>query len=120
MSISSKSFSKDEVQILEAGKPAPFTGVLFPSEVAQKVRVQLIEGSEAKALNESYLRSIELYKSLQTNNDEKVNILLTQNDKLARALNDSRTVSSFEKTIWFIAGILLTGGAVYGASKLAR
>lgn len=117
--ISSKSFS-DEVVVLEKGTSAPYTGYLFPKETAQKTRIKLIEGEEAKKLNESYVRSIEIYRKNEELNNQKVNILLEQNDKLSRSLTDAREMTAFEKIAWFVGGVLVSGAAVYGASKLAK
>lgn len=114
------SASSNDVVILEQNEKAPFTGYLFTKEKAQSTRIKLIEGEEAIKLIPSYQRSLELYRNNEAISDKKVNILLEQNDNLAKQLASSRSVSSFEKTAWFIGGILVTGLATYGASKLVK
>ena len=65
-------------------------------------------------------KSIDLYKKNEDVQNQKVNILLEQNDKLAKSLGDARSVSTFERVAWFIGGMLVTSAAVFGASKLAK
>lgn len=110
----------DDVVIIQAGEKAPYTGYLFPKETAQLTRVKLIEGEEAAKLNESYVRSIEIYRKNEDVQNQKVNILLERNDNLAKSLTDAREMTTFEKVAWFAGGIILSGAAVYGASQLRR
>jgi hypothetical protein len=114
--ISSTVRSEDSV-LLNKGTPAPYTGFLVPRERINELR---IESEEQKALIASYARSVDLYKKNEEASDRQVNILLERNDKLSKELTSTRSVSTFEKTAWFIGGILVSGAAVYGASKLAK
>lgn len=115
-----KSSLAEDVVIVEKNSPAPFTGFLFPREKAQEVRIKLLENDRLNDMISSYNKSIDLYKKNEDVQNQKVNILLEQNDKLAKSLGDARTVSTFERVAWFIGGMLVTSAAVYGASKLAK
>lgn len=116
----SLSRSSDEVVIIEQGQPAPYTGYLFSKEKAQLTRIKLIEGEEAIRLNLSYAKSLDLYEKNKDKNNEMVNTLLEQNDKLSKSLNASRSVSDLEKILWFLGGALAVGAATYGAARLAK
>jgi hypothetical protein len=109
-----------EVINLKKDERAPFEGVLFPFEEAQKMRYKLIECDIKSQLNESYERTIRLYKQNEIYYDNKVNILLKQNDELAKALNEAKTTTDIQKIIWFSLGVVATGLAVYGASQISR
>lgn len=118
--LSSSTTLSDQTVLLEAGKPAPFTGYLLPPDQAALSRIRLIEGEEAKKMNESYARSIETYRKNEELGNQQVNILLERNDNLSKQLSSSQSLTDFQKVAYFIGGVLLTGGAVYGASKLAK
>lgn len=110
----------DKVYLLEKGTEAPFKGYLFPEEKALNLRKELVELDGLKALEKSYLRSIDLYKLNEDRYNNKINILLEQNDKLSTSIINSEKRSEWENRIWFIMGIGVTGLAVYGASQLSR
>lgn len=118
--ISSISPANDEVIILNKDDKAPYTGFLFPREKALEVRRTYLENDELKAINESFKRSIEIYKSNESESEKQKQILLDRNDKLAQQLSSSRDMSNLERIAWFVGGILVTGAAAYGVSKVAR
>ena len=110
----------NKVVLIEKGQSAPYSGLLFPKEEANKIRVELLELQTLKLLNESYEKSFDL---MQKNNDlfaKKESLLLDQNEKLSLALVESRQSSSIQKIIWFSLGILVTGISVYGAKKITQ
>src|SRR4051812_21992551 len=74
-----------QIIIVEKDAPAPFRGYLFPEEKAVHFRNELLQLDTLKALHESYERSITLYKSNEESYNYKLNVLLDQNDKLAKA-----------------------------------
>lgn len=110
----------NKVVLIEKGQSAPYSGLLFPKEEANKIRVELLELQTLKLLNESYEKSFDL---MQKNNDlfaKKESLLLDQNEKLSLALVESRQSNSIQKIIWFSLGILVTGISVYGAKKITQ
>lgn len=111
--------TEDAVYILKHD-PAPYDGVLLPLKKAEQVRRELIEADALKAINESYVKSILLYKQTLQLSDQKYNTLLDQNDKLALALTESRKSNDLQKILWFGLGVLATGFAVYGAKKITQ
>ena len=117
--ITSNCFATEAVN-LKKDERAPFEGVLFPFELAQKTRYQLLECDIKKELIASYDKSIRLYKENETYYDNKVNILLKQNDELSKALTESKTSSDLTKILWFGLGVVATGLAVYGAKQISK
>lgn len=115
--ISSGYVRAESVVYLEKNKPAPYSGVLFPSAKADELRKIAIEVETLRAINESYDKSIQLYRQTIQLADDKFKILETQNDNLANALVESRRSNDLQRIIWFSLGVLATGFAVYGAKK---
>lgn len=90
---------------------------VFSPEKAKDVRNRLIDGETNLKLNESLEKSIELYKSNEQIQQNKVNLLLEQNDKLAQRLNDSQSLNSWERFGLFVLGIAATVGAGMAIKK---
>lgn len=118
LSIFSKSVNADDVIFLGKGVPSPYDGFLFTREKTLDVKNTYIERDEFKLLNESLNRSLTLYKDNEKINQEKLNVLLDQNDTLAKELYSSRGTNNWEKLAWFIGGVAVSGLAFYGATKL--
>jgi hypothetical protein len=118
-SISSIARSEESI-ILEKGKPAPYPGFLVPRERVLELRKTELDNQEYKLLNESLTRTVNIYKSNESLSEKQVNILLERNDKLSQELNKSRSMSNFERGLWFFGGMVVTGAAAYTASKLIR
>jgi len=117
--INTNAFAQETVMI-KKDERAPFEGVLFPLDQANKMRYKLIECDIKIQLNESYERTVKLYKQNETYQDNKVNLLLKQNDELSKALTESKSTSDFQKIIWFGLGVLATGLAIYGTKQITR
>lgn len=120
ITIANNCFASDQTVILKKDERAPFEGVLLPIDQANKTRYELLECDIKKELNTSYERTIKLYKENEVYQDNKVNILLKQNDELSKALTDSKSNSDLQKIVWFSLGVLATGLAVYGTEKITK
>jgi hypothetical protein len=117
---SNSAFAEEEAVYLAKDKKAPYAGILLPVERAANVRKSLIELETTKAINESYVKSIQMYKQSIQLTEDKYNTLLDQNDKLSLALIESRKSNELQKIIWFGFGVLATGFALYGAKKATQ
>lgn len=118
--ISNVAFAGEDAVYLEKDSKAPYAGILLPVEKATNVRKSLIELDALRAINESYVKSIQMYQNAIQLNDQKYNILSEQNDKLSVALVESRKSADLQKIIWFGFGVIATGFAVYGAKKITQ
>jgi len=119
LTIPSRSLAQQVVPIA-AGTPAPYSGILMPEGVAKEAKNAVIERDTYKSVNESLNKSLNLSNQNFNYSENKVNILLEQNDKLAKNLQAERTVSDFQKIMWFGLGVLATGAAAYVGSKIAK
>jgi hypothetical protein len=118
--ISNVAFAGEDAVYLEKDSKAPYAGILLPVEKATNVRKSLIELDALRAINESYVKSIQMYQNAIQLNDQKYNTLSEQNDKLSVALVESRKSADLQKIIWFGFGVIATGFAVYGAKKITQ
>ena len=118
--ISNVAFAGEDAVYLEKDSKAPYAGILLPVEKATNVRKSLIELDALRVINESYVKSIQMYQNAIQLNDQKYNTLSEQNDKLSVALVESRKSADLQKIIWFGFGVIATGFAVYGAKKITQ
>lgn len=94
------------VQYLTEGKPAPCTGYLFSPEKEKEVRQKV----------EDHSRLLELAKKqdeLITIQDLRLAKQIEINDNLRKQNQHMENTTMTEKLLWFGAGVLLTGSAVY-------
>lgn len=117
--ISNSGFASESIMI-KKDERAPFEGVLFPLDQANKMRYTLIDCEIKTELNLSYERTVKLYKQNETYYENKVNILSKQNDELAKALTESKSTGDLQKILWFGLGVLATGLAIYGTKQITR
>ena len=103
---------------LKKGQLAPSDGVFFSNEEAQKLMADAKELDTLKKLN----LSLNLSLDYTTQNNEilqkKTSVLMDQNNTLATRLYEARDVSNMERIMWFGLGVLGTGLAAYGISKI--
>lgn len=90
---------------------------IFSPAKAKDVRDRLIDLDTYQKLNESLNKSIELYKKNEVINDNKINLLIEQNDRLAKSLLAERTVGGWERFGYFLLGIVATVGAGFAIKK---
>jgi len=105
---------------LDKGQLAPFPGTLLDKETANKVKNELIEKDALVKTNESLNRSIKLYKDNQDILGDQKDMLIKQNIELTKTLNDARDTSDWVKVGYFVLGVVVTGAAAYGASRLVK
>ena len=116
VSTSVSPLSGESVVLIEKGLPAPFKGYLFPEDKAQEIRKELIELDSLRAMESSYQKSIDIYKKNQDLYDYKTNVLLDQNEKLAKAVSSNK----YDGYIGFAVGILVTGLSIWGAKEVLK
>jgi hypothetical protein len=109
-----------DVTYIEKDVKAPYNGYLFSPEKTKEVRAGLLERDGLKTINESLESSMKSLMNINRNNQEKVDILLEKNDKLAKSLYEERQMSDFERLMWFGLGVVGTGLAIYGASQITK
>lgn len=109
-----------QVKYIEKETPAPYNGFLFTVKKTKEVRKELIEKDQLKIFNEALKETLKLKDEVIGKQTGQVEILKTQNEKLAKQIDNDKSLSRFQKTLWFTAGVLATSLAVYGASQLVK
>lgn len=118
--ISNLVYAEEPVVFLEKGAEAPYAGFLFTEEKARELRVINLERDHYKLTTESLQKSLELQKVLSASTENKVAILLEQNDRLAGRLYDAKSMSDWERIFWFGLGIVGMGFGLYGLKNLTQ
>lgn len=103
--ISLNSFAQDSVY-LDKGTPSPFSGYLLPEE-------------EVKTLRDNTLER-DMYKTTNDLKDQQIKLLSDQNTSLAKTLEVTSSLSTWEKVGYLAAGILLTGLAIDAAHNIYK
>lgn len=93
-------------------------GTLLDKEQADKIKDQLIERDGFEKENTSYKKSVELYEANKVIYQQENTLLLNRNIELSKAVNDSRSRSTWEVIGYVVLGIGITAIAVKGASSL--
>lgn len=119
LTITSNSYAV-ESRFLEEGTPAPFSGYLIPPSTTKELKDAVIERDGFRLINTSLEKSISIYKQNEVLYTDKVNVLVNQNDNLAKSLESARSTSDLTKILWFGLGVVATGFAIYGAKAATK
>lgn len=109
---------KDSVQALEKGQPAPCTGLLYSEEADKKAAQDHEDAKFYKDLNLRLEQRKELTDKEINVLDKRLKLYIDQSETLAERLHKRESQTKWEKALWFGFGVLATGIAVYGASRL--
>jgi hypothetical protein len=110
----------DQAIDLKQGQIAPYDGILLDKEKANKVKNELIEKDGLKQDNTSLNKQLIYYKSNEDMLNQKSDMLLKQNLEMTKSLNEARSTSNWEKIGFFVLGVVVTGAAAYGVSRITR
>ncbi len=84
---------------LTKDEKAPFAGVLFDNEDANKAKNSLIEIDLLNKLNGLYLKNTDI-------DNQKITILMQQNDVLSKNLQSAQEMHTWEKIAYIGLGVL--------------
>ncbi len=110
----------DDAVSIEKGEKAPFSGILLPLDKAKELAVIKETADTNVKIIQSYKLSLDLQEDIIKRQDNKVKILLDQNDNLAKNLASARQVSDIERIVWVSIGIgtaVLAGHVISQAAK---
>ena len=91
--------------ILKPGDIVPWEGILISKTTAEEFRQTTIERDSLKEVNTSLNKSLSLETDINVRNDNKIKLLLDQNDSLAKSLQSSQSLSTIEKVGYIVLGI---------------
>lgn len=117
--IGSTSYAEESIY-LNQGQTAPYSGFLLPKEKVQELYNNTTERDFYKNTNDSLKKSIDLEQSNNNIKDQKIKLLLDQNDQLAKTAYNARELSNWEKIGYFLGGIIVTSLAIKGMHELYR
>lgn len=115
--IATISYADDSI-FLPKGSVTPFEGFLIPQTKVQELYNNTLERDTFKSLNDSLKTSLSLEQSNSSIKDQKIKLLLDQNDQLAKTAYNARELSNWEKVGFFLGGIIVTGLAIKGVHEL--
>lgn len=93
---------------------------IFSPVKAKEVRDKLIDLDTLKQVNDSLNKQIELSNGLTKIQSDNLNLSMEQNSKLAKSLNEERSMTNWERGAWFFGGILATGLVFYGLGQVNK
>lgn len=110
----------DDVIFLEKNKPVPYDGYLFTPEKTKDTRIKLLERNTFEGLNESLTKTNTFLQENSSLKDQQIKIVMDRNDQLSKSLMEAKSTSNLERILYFALGIIVAGGAVYGAKKITQ
>jgi len=112
-------FAEDAV-VLKKGQAAPNDGILISQQKAQDIKNDEITMQSLTQLNDSLNKSLQLQSQISDLNQQKVNLLQDQDNKLAKALQDSQSVSDWTKVLYFSLGFVIPVASFYGVRQALK
>lgn len=103
---------------LNQNDKAPHSGYLLSEDKVKELRNNTIERDGLKTINDSLTKQLTLTQQDSSLKDQKVNLLLDQNDKLAKTAYADHELNTWERVAFFVGGILVTGLAIQGVHSL--
>ena len=108
----------DEVTYIKKGDPAPENGYFITVPHEKKFREQNEENKKLLSINLQLKDlSVQQEKRIDILN-ERINGYQADNKYLLDRVSSARSDGFFNKTIYFIGGVVLMGGATYLAGRL--
>lgn len=110
----------DDPYLASKGTILPQDSWVFSPTKALEIRNKLIDLDTNVKLNESLQKSLTLEQLNGKIQQDKINLVMEQNDKLAKSLYAERSVSDGTKLVWFLIGVSATILTTYGVSQINR
>ena len=95
---------------IKQGDESPCNGYVISDTTELKIRTDLIY---KQSLIENLTKTNEIYREINLINDEQLRIYREQ-------LNSEKTLSTWEKALYFGFGALVTGAVAYGTVRLIQ
>lgn len=117
--IGNLAYAEDAIY-LNKDQKAPYSGYLLDEETVKGLRNAAIDRDLYKNLNDSNQKSLALERSNGELKDKKIDLLLAQNDNLAKTAYSNQSLSTWEKIGYIGLGMVITVLAFKGARELSR
>ena len=108
----------EDIQVITKGDVANCDGLLFSPEASKKADESIQDAKYYKELAEK-LKERQSYADKEINVlDQRLKLYIDQSQILAEQVHRKESEDKWQKLIYFGLGVLATGVAVYGASKI--
>lgn len=109
-----------QVEYLEKGKAAPFTGYLFTPEKEAEVRKANEDLKLYKLIEDNNSKILKLKEDQLVVVKEQANLWQTQSERLSKQLVDAENRAFWRNTLYFGLGALITTSIVFGVNQASK
>lgn len=110
----------EDIQVLNKGQVANCSGILLSPNASKQMDEAIADSKYFKEINLKLIERKELTDKQVSILDQRLQLYMNESTVLAKELSTRDSQSSFQKIMYFGLGVLATGIAVYGASRLDR
>lgn len=108
----------NEVTYIKKGDPAPENGYFITAPQEKKFREQNEENKKLTSIN-IQLKDLQVQQDARIDTlNERINGYQADNKYLMDRVSSARSDGFWNKTIYFVGGVVLMGGATYLAGRL--
>ena len=93
-------------------------GYLYSDSCHARVGVTLRDNDDYKVEVEALRKTIDTQKLIIDKADERTILWRNESYEQFERLQKQQSLNNYEKTLWFVLGIVVTSAAVYGAGQL--
>lgn len=109
-----------QVQYLDKGIPAPYSGFLFTPEAEKANRLRLLERDYFEQLDVQNKHLIELQVAQTAIVQQQVDLWKGQSENLSKQLTEMKDNSFWKSLLYFGLGCILTTAVVFGVNKASK
>lgn len=111
---------KESVQVLEEGKPAPCSGLLYSPDAAKNANQAHKDAKHYKELSELLHKRSELTNKEIEILDQRLKLYQDSTQALAEQVTRKNSEDFWQKTFYFGLGVAVTGLAIYAAAEAIK
>jgi hypothetical protein len=105
---------------ISKGEESPMDGIVISQTKAQQIKNVTDQRDTLQLQNDSLTKSLNIQSNIIQLDQNKVTILLNQDDTLAKRLNESQQLNNWEKAGYFFLGLAVPCIAGYAYKSFAK
>jgi hypothetical protein len=106
--------------IIKQGQKSPIDGIIITPAKAKQIEDVTNQRDTLQLQNDSLTKSLNIQSDISDLDQQKVTILMNQDDLLAKRLQESQTLNNWEKAGYFVLGLLVPIAAGYAYKNFAK
>lgn len=110
----------EDISYLKKGEVAPFDGVLFSKEKELQLRQLKYDKDATQTQNKIMQQIIDQQEKEINIQSKRIEVYQNQANVLAKDITDYKTNRFWQNTVYFIAGVAITGLVTYGVLQTTR